>query len=379
MNSSGIRRAIICLAVSVLCLSSQAQDPSGVQAPANGFDSVRASAEAARNAGDAQTALQLYAKAVELNPSWPDGWWFLGTMEYGMDQYQQAAQALTHFIHLTPQAGPAMALRGLCEFETAQYPQSLADIQNGIAAGALNQPRNAIIVLYHEALLLTRLGRFEEALVKYTALIKQGQGNPELATAVGLAGLRMALLPADIDPTQMELITATGQAAMAVMAGDIPGGRQQFDAIFRQYPTQKNVHYLLGYLLFPTDNDAAIAEFQEEDKLSPDSAVAHAMTAWAMGFTGNYAGALPDAQKAEEEDPKLTIAQLVYGRALIETGNLPAGIPLLEQVTQQEPGNLEAHISLAKAYSKSGRPEDARRERLVCLSISEQGAPQVVQ
>ena len=72
------------------------------------------------------------------------------------------------------------------------------------------------------------------------------------------------------------------------------------------------------------------------------------------------------------------MGQLVYGRALVETGDIRAGLPHLEDVLRTEPANLsEAHLTLAKAYSKLGRSDDARRERLLCLSISQQGAPPV--
>jgi Flp pilus assembly protein TadD len=97
------------------------------------------------------------------------------------------------------------------------------------------------------------------------------------------------------------------------------------------------------------------------------------MRAWALELQGDYAESLDDAAKAAAEDPSLPMGQLVYGRALVETGDVSNGLPHLENVLRMEPGNLEAHLTLAKTYSKLGRSEDARRERLLCLSISQQG------
>ena len=48
--------------------------------------------------------------------------------------------------------------------------------------------------------------------------------------------------------------------------------------------------------------------------------------------------------------------------------------PILKKSCRLEPGNLEAHLTLAKAYSKLGRKDDARRERLLCLELSGGGA-----
>jgi len=97
------------------------------------------------------------------------------------------------------------------------------------------------------------------------------------------------------------------------------------------------------------------------------------MLAWAYGLRGDFAAALPDAQKAAAEAPSLPMAQLVLGRTLVETGDVNSGLPHLEDVLRMEPGNLEAHMTLAKAYSELGRKEDARRERLWCLAVSNPG------
>jgi tetratricopeptide (TPR) repeat protein len=346
----------------------------GLAQQSGDFQAVAAAAATARNQGDVAGAVRLYTQAVELNPQWPDGWWFLGVLQYGANQFTPARDALTRYIELKPNAGAALALRGLCEFETGQYTESLGDIQHGISLGAAAQPRNAEILLYHEALLLTRLGYFEEALGKYANFVKEGKTNPELTAAIGLAGLRMPVFPKDADPVQAELIAMTGDAAAKVMNGDMVGARQVFQELFTRYPNVPNVHYLYGYLLFATQPDAAIAQFQQELTVSPNSAVAHAMLAWAYGIQGNYADALPLAQKAVEEEPSLAMGQLVLGRALVETGDTAGGLSHLEKVLQLEPGNLEAHLTLAKAYSKLGRKDDARRERLLCLELSSGGA-----
>lgn len=359
-----------CLTLTILLLISTlaaAQDH-----PQN-FDELVSRASSAREQGDIPRAIELYQEAVQLNPKWPDGWWYLGSLQYGVDAYGPAIDALTRYIELTPSAGPALALRGLCEFEQGFYPESLQDLQHGIALGAAAQPRNAGIILYHEALLLTRLGRFEEALGKYTELVKHGTINADVTNGIGLSGLRMAIFPKDIDPSQEQLVSAVGSAATNIMSGDLSGGRQAFMEIFARFPTAPNIHYLYGYLLFTVDPDQAIAQFKDELAVSPSSALAHSMLAWAFGLEGDFTAALPDAQAAVKEDPSLPMAQLVMGRDLIETGDVNSGLSHLEAALKTEPQNLEVHLALVKAYSKLGRKDDARRERLLCLSLTGQG------
>jgi predicted Zn-dependent protease len=83
----------------------------------------------------------------------------------------------------------------------------------------------------------------------------------------------------------------------------------------------------------------------------------------------DFPTALAYAEKAKSAMPASSAAQLVLGRALVETGDLKDGLGMLEKELQVGPDNLEIHYALARAYSKSGRKEDARRERLLCLQM----------
>jgi tetratricopeptide (TPR) repeat protein len=342
-----------------------------------GFDDIVLKAAAAREQNDVPQAIELYRQAVELKPDWPDGWWFLGSLQYSVDAYAPARDALTHYLELTPDAGPAAALRGLCEYETGEYNPALTDIQRGLSLGAGNQSRNEKILRYHEAQLLTRTGNFEAALQKYALFSGDKIPTPELLVAVGLAGLRTPLVPKELSSDKQELFSAAGSAALRFMAGDRDAAKQAFQDLFQRFPTAANAHYLYGYLLFPTDPDQAITEFKKELEVSPNNSAAQLMVAWDALLRNDPAEALTYAQKAIAEEPGLLIAQLVLGRALLDTGNVKDGLELLEKEEQRDPNNLETHIALAKAYSKTGRKEDARRERLRCLELEKSEGPVV--
>ncbi len=362
---------IFVLFLSALSLCAPAQE-----SPA-GFDEVVAKAAAARDQNDVPQAIDLYRQAVEIKPDWPDGWWYLGSLQYSVDSYAAARDALTHFLELTPNAGPASALRGLCEFETGEFPQALKDIRRGLSLGAGNEPRNEKILRYHEALLLTRTGNFEAALQKYALFAQDKVPNPELLVAVGLAGLRTPLLPRELNADQQPLFSAAGGATLQFMSGDRDGAQHAFEDLFQRFPAAPYTHYLYGYLLFPTDPDAATVQFKKELEVSPSNPVAQLMVAWDALLRNEPAEALTYAKQAMAEDPTVPIAQLVLGRALLDTGDVKGGTELLEKELQRDPDNLETHIALAKAYSKSGRKEDARRERLRCLELEKSEGPVV--
>jgi tetratricopeptide (TPR) repeat protein len=340
------------------------------QANPASFSDVASKAAAARDAHDTPGAMELYRQALKLNSQWSDGWWFLGSLQYGAGDYSAATGALTHYLDLTPNAAPALAMRGLCEFESAEYGKSLSDIQRALALGAANQPRNEKILRYHESLLLTRTGRFEDALRSFAFFTHETDPNPELLLAIGLAGLRTPLLPKELKADQRDLYLNAGNAAFDFMKGDKEAANTEFQRLFQRIPPVPNAHYLYGFLLYASDPDEAVIEFQKEREANPSNTAAEVMLAWIPLLQNHGSEALPYAQKAAAEDPTLASAQLVLGRALSETGDMKHAVEHLEKTAQLQPDNLEVHLALAKAYSKSGRKEDARRERLLCLEMT---------
>jgi tetratricopeptide (TPR) repeat protein len=358
------------LALATIAAATATAQPSP-QPSAATFDQLKADADAARQAGDVPRASDLYGQALGINPSWPEGWWYLGQLRYSADDYAQAIEAFTHYLSLVPDAAPATALRGLCEFELGQYEPSLVDVQRALALGAADDSRNTQILRYHEGQLLTKLGRFEEALTAYGYFARNHLSNDELLLAVGLATLRIPEFPKDADPAQRDMIALAGNATFLLLSGNQQAAGQAFQTFFQRYPAAANVHYTWGYLLYPTDQDAAVAEFQRELAVDPANAVDHTMLAWALLMDNSPAEALPEAKKAAEEAPTLPMAQLSLGRALLETGDVKSATASLESALSLDPQNVEIHIALARAYSESGREDDAHRERLACLQLTQ--------
>lgn len=347
------------------------------QPPPVNLNDLLAQATAARTQNDIPKAIALYSQVVQQNPDSAEGWWFLGSLQYATSAYDLARDSLSHYIALTPKGGPALALRGLCEFETGQFLEALRDIQSGISFGAANDPRNNQILRYHEGLLLTRLGNYDQALKVYTYFAKNNISNPELMVAIGIAGLHRPLLPRDIPPEQNDLFSDTGSAAFTFLAGDEATATQAFQDLFRRYPQASYTHFLYGYLLFATDPDSALPEFQRELAVSPSNVDAEVMTGWALLMKNQPTEALPYGQMAVAKEPGNPSAQLVLGRALLDSGDVNNGVEHLKKLLEMDPKNLEAHIALAEAYSKSGQKDEARRERMLCLQLNNDRAATV--
>ncbi len=351
----------------VLVLSSAtgaaAQDPAG-------FDDLAARAAAARDAQDVPRAIDLYTQAEKLKPDWAEGWFYLGMLRYGGNQYPEAIEAFNHLLQLAPSAVPAMVLRGLCEFETGAYDDSLKDLETAVVRGAANDPRNEQIIRYHLAQLLARAGRFEDALAQYKFFAGHKIDNEDVLVGLGAAGLRVAALSKDLPAQNRDLYAGAGRAGMALLADDSEEAEARFRELFARYPKAPNLHFFYGFLLFPHEPDLAIDQFRSEVGVAPGNDAAQAMLAFSLMVAGRFAEAVPVAEMAVAAAPDLEMAQLALGRSLAETGDVKRGTELLNQVLKGDPDNLEAHQGLAAIYSRMGRREDAYRERMVCLGLS---------
>lgn len=343
--------------------------PGPVFAQATQFDDLAARAAQARDAGNLPQAVDLYRQATALKPDWQEGWWYLGVLSYNANQYPAAIDAFTHLLQLAPRAVPAMALRGLCEYETAEYDAALRDLDKAVAHGAANDSRNAQIIRYHLAQLLTRAGRFQDALAQYAFFAKEKIDNPDLDAAIGMAGMRDAALLNDAPAQERALYEAAGRAAYPMLADDSVESAHRFQALFARYPAARNLHYFYGFLLFPHAPEMAVVEFERELAIAPDNTTARAMLAFSLMIVGRYAEARTEAERVLAAEPGMETAQIALGRALIETGEPQRGEALLRQVLAGDPNNLEAHLGLVSLYAHMGRREDARRERMVCLQL----------
>jgi tetratricopeptide (TPR) repeat protein len=345
-----------------------AANPSVAQAPPP-FDDLAARAAAARDQGNLPLAIDLYNQAESLKPDWAEGWFYLGLLQYSSNSFQPAIQAFNHLLTLQPNAPPAMALRGLCEFETAAYDDALRDLEESVKKGAANEPRNEQIIRYHYAQLLARVGRFQDALLQYQFFAKNQIDDPDLLLGLGLAGMRINSLPKDVPADGRAIFEAAGSAGYVFLSGDSQAADALFQQLFARYPTAPNLHFFYGVLLFMHGPDLAIDQFKAETLVAPSNPASHAILAYSLMFAGRFAEAEPEAELGLSGQPDMAMAQIALGRSLAEAGDKRA-IEIVDQVLQRDPNNLEAHMALAAYYSRIGRREDAYRERMVCLGLA---------
>jgi tetratricopeptide (TPR) repeat protein len=338
-------------------------DQKAPDAAAAAFDRASKAATEARAQNRTEEAIGLYRQAVNLRPSWKEGWWFLGELLYDQDQYPEARDALRRLIALDQTSGPGFALLSLCEFETKEYDKSLNHIYQARRIGLGDDPQVKRVVLFHEMLLLTKLHEYESAMQVLMSVVKDGGSGPSVIEAAGIAGLRRPIFPEELPPADKDLIERAGQAVCAMALRDPTAAKGYFAELLAAYPKAANVHYLYGSFLSATDKDAGLAEYQKELELNPKHTEALATIALEYEARGDLDTAISYARRSVAADAQFFGAHAVLGKLLAGNGQVEEGIKELEIARQQAPDSPQVHFSLATAYSLAGKKEDAARER----------------
>jgi len=267
------------------------------------FQSLARTAAAARDQNNAVEAIHSYQEALRLQPDWQEGLWNLGVLEYEQDHYAKAIPAFQRLTQLAAQAGPAWNFLGLCEYETKAYDNALQHLSKGKELGGVDDPELLRVVKYHLALLLIRDGNFDDALATLRTLISQGPaGVPaQITTALGLATLRVPLLPEQVDASKEALLQEAGNAEAALLQGQTASALTGFEALLHKYPDVPYVHLAYGSALFNAVKcEQAAAQAQKEIELAPRSSTAHDLLAKSLEAAGHREQARNEAALAEK-------------------------------------------------------------------------------
>jgi predicted Zn-dependent protease len=333
------------------------------------FDDLARRAAQARETNRLPEAIRMYRDATQLQPAWDEGWWYLATLLYETDQTTDARLAFERFLALKPEAGAGWVMRGLCDFRVGDHAAALAHIDKGLRLGVGGQPEILRVARYHQALLLVRAARFELALQPLTLLARNEAETSSLLDAIGLMMLRLPLVPADIPAGKRDLVRRAGRAGYLHLARRGADARQAFEQLVAAFPAEPWVHYAYGVALLASEPDKGLVELRRETEVQPDAVFAHLEIAFELLRRGDHAGAKASAGRAVAMAPGLFAAQNALGRALVELGELEHGTSALEAAARLAPDSPEMHFSLARAYAKAGRKEDAERERALFAEL----------
>jgi tetratricopeptide (TPR) repeat protein len=327
------------------------------------FERLLAAATEAREAQRWEDAVELYGKVVKLKPTYVEGYWYQGTAYYSLDNFPQCRETFRKVVRLAPKNGAAYAFLGLCEFGVKDYDRSLQHLLQSRILGVGDVKELGSVARYHAAVLMTRMEQYEQALETLGEFAGEGDDNPRVIEALGLATLRMPLLPIEAPPDRREMILMAGRASYMMATRNTAASEKAFEALAARYPETPNVHYAYGVFLLQEQPDRAIAEFKRELELQPGHPWSLMQIAFEYLKQGDAQAGLTWARQAVAAAPNAFPAHKALGQALLETGDVDGAIGELLTGIKLAPDSPGLHFQLARAYQRAGRAEEASRER----------------
>jgi tetratricopeptide (TPR) repeat protein len=143
---------------------------------------------------------------------------------------------------------------------------------------------------------------------------------------------------------------------------------KDYRKILAENPRYPGIHFRLARLLLSKPNpgpdfqDEAKKELQQELEIDPSNAGAEYVLGELARQSQDFAEAVRHFTKATQLNPKFGDAYLGLGMSLLTEKNYADAIAPLEAAVKLQPGNPAGHYSLATAYARTGRKEDADRE-----------------
>ncbi len=354
---------MLVLPVFLLLLAQQSAKPPATAAPAVAFDTLARQAAAARDAGKLDGAVALYQRALKQRPSWDEGWWNLGSLHYDLDQYADCSLAFAKLTALKQDLSPGWIMEGLCQYGAHDYRAALKSFARSELLHFDGPPELSRAARLHFALCLTKAGTFEKAIVTLTELTRIDKRSPEISVAAGIAGLRKAWLPGEVPEGDREMVSRLGDAMGSAMEMDPKAATEKFAALVNDFPRQADLHFRYGAFLMQQQPEKGIAELKKVLELDAKHIPALVGLSTIYLKNGEAATAQEYAEKAVAADPGDFATHISLGRALLETGDDARAADQLRLATKLAPESADAHYSLASAYSRLGRKEDAQREQ----------------
>lgn len=351
-------------------VSPEAANSTSEPSPAS-FDKLVHQATAAQAEGKTDLAMESYQQALQLRPDWEEGRWSLAMLAYSTKHFPRAIGELKILVGQKPNLGTAWAVMGLAEFALDDYDNALIHLQRGEQLGFGGSGEAVSLAKYRLAILLNRSGQFDEAIGVLAGYFGQATIDKEMRGALGMAQLRIPMLPSQLDRAKSALVESVGDVTVLLLDSKYDLAFPKLQQLLKEYPATPFLHYLFGTALMAlSEYDDAEAQQREESRISPKSELPYiALTSIALKRQ-RPADAMASAQRAVELAPDSADTHYLLGRACLDTGHAEQAVHELEAASKLAPGSPKVHFNLAKAYAKADRPEKAEEERVIFARLN---------
>jgi tetratricopeptide (TPR) repeat protein len=106
----------------------------------------------------------------------------------------------------------------------------------------------------------------------------------------------------------------------------------------------------------------AVSPLSRSLQTHPEDAAIRAMLGISQYALGDYPKALETLQPLQGRLDMFPMLPLAYADSMMRAGDFRQGMQRLEAIVTDDPENAAAHLALAEAYRKDGRPQEAERQ-----------------
>jgi tetratricopeptide (TPR) repeat protein len=194
----------------------------------------------------------------------------------------------------------------------------------------------------------------------------------------------------DLSAAAARELAVTAPTSVPALEMDADASEQQgrwdqaekdYRKILEQNPRYPGIHFRLARLILSKPNPApdfteqAKKELNQELAIDPNNAGAE----YVLGELARQAQDLPTAvqhfSKAVKLEPNFSDAYLGLGMSLLAQKQYADAVAPLEKAVKLQPANPMGHYSLATAYARTGRKEDAQREFALQQQAADRAGP----
>ena len=158
--------------------------------------------------------------------------------------------------------------------------------------------------------------------------------------------------------------------------GELAKAIAEYRILLQRTPEKPGIHYRIGGLILSlpateTTSAEARTEFEQELKVNPQNAAAEYYLGELARQQDQLEEAIQHFSRSTQLFPEFAEAYGGLGRALLDSGKAAEAVAPLESSVKLAPENPTTHLSLATAYQRLGRKDDAAREFALQKSMAE--------
>ncbi len=327
-------------------------------------------------------AAQAWRVATEHDPKDAAAFASLGLDLARLGKYPEAVTAYRKALRLDPHILGLQLDLGLALFKQGKLDEAIPPLRQAVAAAP--QSEQAAILL---GMSYYGTQHFAQALPYLHAAVNRSPGNLEMRGVLAQSCLYAKQYNCTLEQYKQILAANPDSAQAHMLAGEALDGMNQtaqaiaeFQAAEKAAPTEPNVHFGLGYLLWKQHRyQEAAEEFRKEIVNEP-------MHAQALAYLGDTEMKLEHTADAEailrravHQVGATQLAWLDLGIVLAGQGKNDEAAADFQQAIQLDPNRVDAHWRLARLYQATGKTAQARAEFAKARALHEKEDKSLVQ